>query len=158
VTALWDALGPGWGWLVAGLVLMALELVAPGTVILWFGLAALGAGLLVLAFGIGPQAAWLAFAALSVAGLAVWWTFRKRERAGEDETLNERAARYVGRRFTLSEPIVGGEGRTRIDDSIWRIEGPDLPAGSAVLVTAASGAVLRVAAAGPSTVSERAPS
>jgi membrane protein implicated in regulation of membrane protease activity len=158
VAALWDALAPGWGWLVAGLVLMALELVAPGTVILWFGLAALGAGLLVLGLGMGPQAAWLAFAALSVAGVAAWWTFRKRERAGEDETLNARAERYVGRRFTLAEPIVGGEGRTRIDDSVWRIEGPDLPAGAPVVVTAASGAVLRVAAAEASTVSERAPS
>lgn len=142
--ALWVKLAPGWGWLVAGLALMALELVAPGTVILWFGLAALGTGVLVLAFGIGPQVAWLAFAALSVAGVAAWWMMRGRGRERADDGLNERAERYVGRRFTLAEPIVGGEGRTRIDDSVWRIEGPDLPAGSPVVVTSAFGPVLRV--------------
>jgi inner membrane protein len=44
----------------------------------------------------------------------------------------------------LEEPIVQGVGRVRIDDSVWRIAGPDLPAGAKVRVETADGALLKV--------------
>jgi membrane protein implicated in regulation of membrane protease activity len=48
----------------------------------------------------------------------------------------------------LAEPIVNGQGRVRIDDTNWRLTGPDLPAGTRVKVIGTDGgAVLKVAAA-----------
>ena len=58
--------------------------------------------------------------------------------------LNQRAAQYVGRVFTLAEPIVNGRGKIRVDDSTWRVEGDDCPVGARVRVTDAEGVVLRV--------------
>ena len=50
----------------------------------------------------------------------------------------------VGRSFRLDQPIVSGEGQVRVDDSVWRVVGPDLPAGSAVRVARLDGATLVV--------------
>jgi inner membrane protein len=47
----------------------------------------------------------------------------------------------------LSEPIQNGRGKARIDDSVWRVEGADLPAGTQVKVMAVDGAILKVEAA-----------
>ena len=46
--------------------------------------------------------------------------------------LNKRAEALVGRVFTLEKPIIDGAGTVRIDDTIWRVAGPDAPAGSRV--------------------------
>ena len=54
--------------------------------------------------------------------------------------LNRRTEALVGRVFTLEKPIVDGIGTVRIDDTIWRVRGPDCPAGSRVKVTQADGA------------------
>ena len=61
--------------------------------------------------------------------------------------LNRRTDALVGREFTLEKPIVDGSGTVRIDDTIWRVAGPDAPAGSRVRVVQADGASLTVAAA-----------
>lgn len=136
--------GP-WLWLVGGFLLLAIELVAPGTVFLWFGLAALGTGLIAVLFGPGWQIQVMLFAALAGASLWFWWRLRRSSAATPHESLlNERAQRHVGRRFALAEPIVGGSGRVKIDDTMWRITGPDLPAGTDVRVTSTDGATLTV--------------
>ena len=44
----------------------------------------------------------------------------------------------------LSEPIEQGSGRVKVDDSVWRVTGPDAPAGTKVRVTGGDGAVLTV--------------
>ena len=62
--------------------------------------------------------------------------------------LNRRTASYVGRVFTLEKPIVDGIGTVGIDDTVWRVTGPDTPAGSQVKVTRVDGAVLHVEPAG----------
>jgi len=48
--------------------------------------------------------------------------------------------------FTIDEPIVNGVGTVRIDDTVWRVSGPDCPAGSRVKVASADGANLMVEA------------
>jgi membrane protein implicated in regulation of membrane protease activity len=58
--------------------------------------------------------------------------------------LNQRPAQLLGRIATVEEAIAYGRGRVRIGDTLWLAEGPDMPAGSEVRVTAANGAVLRV--------------
>jgi hypothetical protein len=58
--------------------------------------------------------------------------------------LNRRAESYVGRMFTLDGAIVDGRGRFRVDDTVWLVEGPDLPAGTRVRVTGTDKTLLRV--------------
>jgi membrane protein implicated in regulation of membrane protease activity len=61
--------------------------------------------------------------------------------------LNKRTEALIGRVFTLEKPIIDGSGTVRIDDTIWRVAGPDAPAGSRVRIVQADGASLTVAAA-----------
>jgi len=58
--------------------------------------------------------------------------------------LNRRAEALVGRIFTLERPIVDGSGTIRIDDTVWRITGADVRAGSRVKVERVEGTALHV--------------
>jgi membrane protein implicated in regulation of membrane protease activity len=147
MTDIFASLGT-WNWLILGLVLMALELVAPGVFMFWLGLAALLVGL--LSFVINPswQLQLLMFAAFATAAVPLWRRIA-RQKPGENSNpfLNKRAEALVGRVFTLDKPIIDGTGTVRIDDTIWRVAGPDAPAGSRVKVVQADGASLTVAGA-----------
>ena len=138
-----------WNWLIFGFVLMALELLAPGIFLFWLGLAALLVGL--LSFVISPswQTQLLLFAFFAVAAVPAWRHFARAasSKSVSNPFLNRRTEALVGREFTLEKPIVGGTGTVRIDDTIWRVAGPDAPAGSRVRVVQADGASLTVAVA-----------
>ena len=58
--------------------------------------------------------------------------------------LNRRSAQLVGRVAVVEEAIANGRGKVRIGDTLWMAEGPDVPAGADVRVTAARGAALEV--------------
>ncbi len=137
-------LGP-WSWFVLGLILLGLEILAPGTIFLWFGLSALVVGVVGLFFDFAWQVDVGLFLALSLASLLVGRRMM-RQLASEkgDPGLNQRGSRYVGREFTLTVPLNEGAGNLSIDDTIWRITGPDLPAGTKVRVDAIEGARLVV--------------
>ena len=60
-----------WNWLIAGLILMALELLAPGVFMFWLGLAALLVGLLSLVVEVSWQVQILLFAIFAVAAVPV---------------------------------------------------------------------------------------
>jgi membrane protein implicated in regulation of membrane protease activity len=138
-----DTLGP-WAWIILGLALMGLELLAPGVFFLWLGLAALLTGLIDWGFGLSWQASALSFAVLSVvavlAGRAI--TRRPDEEDEAASNLNRRAHALVGQTFTLEAPIVDGSGRIRVGDSSWRVTGPSAPAGASVRVVRVEGATL----------------
>jgi hypothetical protein len=134
-----------WNWWILGIVLLCIELVAPGTFMLWFGAAAIFVGLLSLMIDWSWQAQLVTFGIASVISVGLSRVLlRRRPSEGEAPFLNRRADAIVGRQFELTEPIVNGRGRLSIDDSVWRIEGPDLPAGTEVAVTAAKGSRLIV--------------
>ena len=143
-----DNLGP-WSWIILGLVLMGLELLAPGVFLLWLGLAAMLTGVIDGAFDLSWQTAALVFAILSVGAVLVGRAVSRHrdEEDGGRPPLNRRGASLVGHVFTLDSPIVGGSGRIRVDDSSWRIVGPDAPAGASVRVVRVEGATLVVEAA-----------
>lgn len=137
-------LGP-WAWILLGLVLIGLELAAPGVFFLWFGLAALLTGVLDGAFGLSWQAAFLAFALLGVGFVMLGRLVTGgRETDASPNALNRRGHELVGRAFLLESPIVDGSGRVRVDDSSWRVIGPDAPIGSSVRVVRVEGATLVV--------------
>jgi membrane protein implicated in regulation of membrane protease activity len=138
-----------WNWLVFGLLLMGLELMLPGVFLFWVGLAALLVGL--LSFVIAPswQLQLLMFAVFAAAAVPVWRRVARSNSSVSDSNpfLNKRAQAMVGRVFTLEKPIIDGAGTVRIDDTVWRVAGPDTPAGSRVRIVRADGASLTVAPA-----------
>lgn len=139
-------LGP-WNWLIIGAIFLALELFAPGAFMLWIGLAALAVGVVSFVTDWSWQWQLVAFAVLSLALVPVWRHFAaKVEKPTDSPMLNRRSESYVGRVFTLENPIVDGIGRVRIDDTIWRVTGPDKAAGSRVRIVRADGPHLFVEA------------
>ena len=137
-----------WHWWVLAVVLLALEVAAPGTFFLWLAVAAGVVGLIVLVL---PDLAWqlqvLIFAVAGVAAVVAWRAYARRHpQASEDPTLNRRGQQYVGQLFHLTEAITDGRGRMKVGDTMWRVAGPDLPAGVKVRVTGVDGTVLQVAA------------
>ena len=136
-----------WNWLIFGFTLMALELVAPGVFLFWLGLASILVGLLSFAINPSWQTQLLMFAVFAAAAVPLWRRLAGAAPAPGNPFLNKRADALVGRVFTLEKPIIDGLGTVRIDDTIWRVAGPDTPAGSRVKVVRADGASLTVAVA-----------
>jgi hypothetical protein len=147
MTGMFASMGT-WNWLIFGILLMVLELAAPGVFLFWFGLAALLVGLASFAFEPSWQLQILMFAVFAVAAVPLWRRLARSSGAPSSDNpyLNRRAAALVGRVFTLEKPIIDGTGTVRIDDTVWRVAGPDTPAGSRVRVVQADGANLTVAA------------
>lgn len=141
------AANASWAWIIAGLVLLALELVVPGGFLLWLGIAGLVTGLIVLIQPIAWPLQWLVFGALALVAIFVWTRFNRIRRQTSDRPyLNRRADSFVGHEAVLEQPIAGGFGRLTLGDTIWRISGPDLPAGQRIRIVGSEGAVLLVQA------------
>lgn len=135
-----------WGWLGLGLVLIAAEVVAaPGTYLLFVGIAAILMAVLTSAFALTGTAELVVFGVLSMVCALLGWKIYG-ARGGDDAAngLNDPTSALIGRTLMLSAPIVNGYGQARFQDSVWRVSGPDLAAGSSVRVTALDGTTLVV--------------
>ena len=135
-----------WAWLIVGLVLLGLELLAPLTYFLWLGVSALVTAVVIFLM---PETTWqmqfLIFSGLSVVSIVLSRKYLVNKQTESDvPNLNRRGQQYVGRIFTLSENIEQGTGKIRVDDSYWSVTGPSLPKGTEVRVTGADGAVFSV--------------
>lgn len=135
-----------WSWWILAIALLVLEAFVPGTFFMWLGIAAGVVGLLLLLMpGMGWEYQIIVFAAISVASIVIWrHYFRKHPVTTDQPTLNRRGEQYVGRTFTLGEPIVNGQGKIRVDDTTWKILGDDCEAGSRVKVVGVDGVQLKV--------------
>ncbi|MBL4597833.1 MAG: NfeD family protein [Rhizobiaceae bacterium] len=143
----------GWSWWILALLLLGMEIMAPGTFFLWFGLSAMVIGTVTLALGV-DNAYWiwqvqvLVFLALSLtsamAGRKIMQKYGWND--SENPNLNDRGTQLIGRTAVLNEAISGGRGRAKIGDTIWRVAGPDLAEGSRVRVVAFNDGILSVEA------------
>ena len=134
-----------WDWFIAGGLLLVLEVLAPGAFMAWLGVAALVVGGISLYVDWTWQAQFIAFAVFSVAAVPLWQRLAVEVGAKTDQPfLNRRAEAFIGRTFTLEKPIVDGSGTIGIDDTVWRITGADIPAGSRVRVTRVDGTALHM--------------
>ncbi|MGN6305305.1 MAG: NfeD family protein [Mesorhizobium sp.] len=135
-------LGP-WNWMVLGFILLVLEIAVPGVFLLWIGIAALIIGAASLALWDAGFWIWqvqvVAFLALSLVSAYVGKQIVGRRQDQSDQPLlNRRGEQMIGRTATLVEPIREGRGRIQLGDTLWRVSGPDLPAGTRVRVTGAT--------------------
>jgi membrane protein implicated in regulation of membrane protease activity len=136
--------GP-WSWSIAGLALLALELVLPGGILVWMGIAGIVTGLMLLFQPIGWALQWLIFGVLSLGSILVWLRYsRTRPPATDRPFLNRRTDQLIGQEAVLDQAIAQGFGRVVLGDSVWRVSGPDLPVGRRVKIVGSSGAVLKV--------------
>jgi membrane protein implicated in regulation of membrane protease activity len=144
-----------WLWLAAGILLIGAEAVVSGVVLLWFGLAAVAAGLLFLAVPLDLDAQVLVWGVLSLVTLALGRPVVRRWQRGrnaEANRLNARGRALAGRTVRLDAPLRDGRGRLRVDGGEWSASGPDLAAGTLVVITGIHGNTLTVAAAEPEDV------
>lgn len=137
-----------WNWVILGLVLLFLELLTPGFFLIWVGLAALVTSLISFA-GLELTASWqsqlVVFLILTVVFVLIGRKyFNPRTQTSDEPLLNRRADQLIGMRSTLEEPIINGQGRARFNDTLWRIAGPDLPAGTTIIVREYLDGTLRV--------------
>jgi inner membrane protein len=136
-----------WHWLViAAAAFSVIEVAAPAMVCIWLSAAALGSAALA---SIVPGLSWehqaLIFAACAIARVAIGrMAFTRVRLSPSAARLNHPAQTYLGRTFALDRPIVDGRGRLQVDDTVWLVEGPDLPAGTRIRITGAENTLLRV--------------
>ena len=132
-------------WIVAG-ILLILELTAPAFFFLWLGISAAAVGLILLVFpSIDIETQLILFAIASVVAVLAWRKYRETRPVSNDQpNLNRRGQQYIGRVFSLSAPITNGVGKVTVDDSTWKVKGPDLPAGTHIRVTGIDGVVFKV--------------
>lgn len=135
-----------WHWWVLAILLAGIEVFAPGAVFIWLGIGAAAVGALLLVI---PALSWefqlLAFAVFAVAALGgSRLLIRRIPIKTDDPGLNRRAEHSIGRVLVLETAIVDGRGRAFVGDTLWTVEGRDLPAGEKVRVIGANGTILRV--------------
>lgn len=138
---------PGfWHWFTAAAVFFILELILPTTFMMWMGIGAFFTGIIVfLSPELDLSMQLILFAVFSVISIVLGRKWLKNRPIKTDEPLlNRRAEQYLGRVVTLSEPLAHGVGHVSIDDTRWRIEGPELNVGDKIRVTAMNGSSLLV--------------
>lgn len=139
-----------WHWLVVAVILISIEMLIVGTYyFLWMSLSAAIVGAILFFF---PGLPWLAqviiFTVLSLLIIVFFKQYQTRNPVTSDQpALNRRGEQYIGRVFTLTESIVNGVGKVKVDDTTWKVNGEDMPAGSKVKVVAIDGTVFKVEAA-----------
>ena len=135
-----------WYWWVIALVLLVLEILTPGYFFMWMAASGFLTGTIVLlipATSMNMQV--LIFSVLSVVAIIVWKFYGKRHPTESDQPLlNKRGVQYIGRVFNLYQPIKNGEGKIKVDDSIWKVHGEDCDINSRVKVIAIRGTVFDV--------------
>jgi len=138
---------PGWLWLIGGVLLLILEVIAPGFFLVFIGAAAMATGLFTVLFDLGTASQLALFALYSVIAVLVGRRFyANRTSDSADPLLNDRAARLVGRTVTVVEPVDDHSGRVRVGDSDWSARGGPAAAGERVRITGIDGNCLKVEA------------
>ncbi|MBT8438149.1 MAG: NfeD family protein [Gammaproteobacteria bacterium] len=137
-----------WHWWVIGIIFVVLEVFSPAAFFLWLGLSAGVVGLFMV---LQPEMTWewqltlfALFSVISTVAGRRW--FASHQKVTDQPALNRRGEQYVGRTFTLKEPIVNGTGKIKVDDTTWKISGMDMAAGDKVRVVGVDGVVLKVEA------------
>jgi membrane protein implicated in regulation of membrane protease activity len=134
-----------WHWIGFSLILFCVELFVgtPGVSLLWLAFASFALSIVISSITINF---WVQLGLLAVLSVIFAWLGKLlfKEDHAKPSSLNQPGQRLVNTRLTLQHPIKNGRSRVRIRDSIWSVEGPDLPAGTKVIVIGVNGNALLV--------------
>ena len=133
-------------WAILSVLLIAAETLAPGMFLFWLGLAAGAVFFLVwLIPDLTLLIQVLIFAVLSfVSGSIYVKFFRDTDKPSDQPLLNRRGEQLVDKVLPLESAIINGQGRVKIGDAFWTVQGPDLPVNTLVRVIAVDSMTLRV--------------
>ena len=142
-----NGIDPGWLWLIGGVLLLILEVIAPGFFLVFLGAAAIATGLFTVLFNLGAAAELALFALYSVIAVLVGRRFYANRTADStDPLLNDRAGRLVGKVVTVVAAVDDQSGRVRVGDSEWSARGGPAAVGERVRITGVEGNCLTVEA------------
>ena len=136
-----------WHWWIFAFVLAIMEIIVPGAFFIWFGLSSLVTGVILLAI---PSLGWewqLVFWVVLGLAIVIGWRLWVRAHPNQSEdnnSLNRRGQQYMGRVLELDEPIINGQGKAKLGDTVWRVSGPELGRGHKVKVVGTNGTILVV--------------
>lgn len=135
-----------WYWWVLAIFLLGIEVLAPGFFFLWLSVSGFIVGTVLLFLPtVSLEIQLIIFGLLSILSIFIWRRYGNQELTETDHPLlNKRGAQYIGRVFSLMEPIENGRGKIKVDDSIWTVQGEDCSIECKVEVIAVNGTVFEV--------------
>ncbi|GAB4259292.1 MAG: NfeD family protein [Methylomicrobium sp.] len=135
-----------WHWWVFALLCLVIEILAPGFFFIWLALSAIVTGVLLwIVPSLSQEVQLMIFSLLSIVSFVIWKMFFSKTTTVTDKPLlNKRGDQYVGRVFTLIEAIENGQGKIKVDDSIWKVHGEDCAVNAKVKVVGVRGTVFDV--------------
>jgi membrane protein implicated in regulation of membrane protease activity len=138
---------PGWLWLIGGVLLLILEVIAPGFFLVFIGAAAIATGLFTVLFDLGSASQLALFALYAVIAVMVGRKFyANRTSDSTDPLLNDRAGRLVGKSVTVVAAVDEHGGRVKVGDTEWSARGGPAEVGERVRITGVDGNCLTVEA------------
>lgn len=111
-------------WLILGLAFSILELVVPGTYLIWFGFAGCLMSIITyfMEFSLSTQIALFAVFAGFFAVIG-WFSYRyifnKLKTPTVYRNLNDSAQQYVGLTVTLAEDVIDNQTKVKVGDTYW---------------------------------------
>jgi len=137
-----------WGWLTFGLVLMILELILPGTFIIWFGFGAVATGIVLAFVPLSLNAQLATFAICSTISVFLGsFVYKKlfglNKQVGQQDKIG--AQKYIGQSFKVVEAIDEDKGKVAVGDTVWLAKSSrPIAKGKRVKVVAVEGTILIV--------------
>jgi membrane protein implicated in regulation of membrane protease activity len=142
---------PWWGWAILAATLAYGELHSPGIYLIWI---ASGAALTAAAAAIWPLSTSFQLVVFALACLLSCFSgyfVYCRLNLSSEVLLNRRNRLMIGCHGTVAVPLVNGQGKVRLGDSVWLAEGPDLCEGTPIIVKGVRGSWVVVDVIGPLT-------
>lgn len=134
-----------WVWLIIGIILITFEAIGVGGFLLGIGIAALCQALILLIFGsMSWQVQVVLFSINSIIFSVLYWKyFRSFNQKSDNSLINDRASQLIGKSVEINQPLVNGQGRVQIGDTLWKVESEDtLTEGSKATVISSKGMIL----------------
>jgi membrane protein implicated in regulation of membrane protease activity len=139
---------PWWAWAICAAVVALGELHTPGIYLIWFGLGAALTAAAAAAWHLDVAHQLAIFAPACVLSCALGFFVYRMTRYPSGPPLNQRDRLMIGCRGTVAVPLVNGQGKVRLGDTVWLAEGPNLPQGAPVVVKTVRGSRVVVEPAG----------
>lgn len=135
-----------WYWWVLGFAFLILEMLTPGFFFMWLAVSGLITGIIAGLFpALSLNLQIFIFSILAISAVTAWRLYGKKFPVESDQPLlNKRGAQYIGRICLVTEAIVNGRGKIKVDDTLWKVQGEDCEVNSKVKVTGIHGTVLDV--------------
>lgn len=109
-----------WYWLIAGAVLMGLELIAPGILLIWVGIGAVATGFAVALFPTMPLAGQIIVLIVAmICAVLLGVRLQSRRKHDAAATLNVGLEQFVGREVIAATDFHQGQGRIKLEDTTY---------------------------------------